>query len=168
MTGEMLVLHYSRAALRRDYLRAGGGEVMCAALLALVTPGSWPFWLALGFGGVFAAFAAHTLIKHVTTIELDETGIAWRLAGPRGVTLVATRIDFDALSALALRYYGRRKDRGKGIVEITIRAGRARLMADQALDGFETLVGRAYVAAEARGLPLDAATSANLASLGYG
>ncbi len=168
MNGAPSTLRYQKPALRRDYWRAGAGLAMTVALILLVNPGSVGFYVVAVFGAIFLIYAVHTYLKQSTLIELDERGATRRFSGPVGNILRTRHIAFDEIDRFALRYYGRRhRDRGKGIVELTIGAGPARLTADQALEQFDLLVKTARQAAQARGLELDSATEANLSALGY-
>jgi hypothetical protein len=160
-------MRYSPPALRRDYVRAGAGLGMTCLLLLLVTPLSIPFYVFLLLLGVFVAFAANTYLKQLTLIELDDDGVSHGFIGPVGVILHTQRISFDALDLLSLRYYGRRRDRGRGIVELTIGAAGVRFTADHALEDFDALVRKARAAARVRGVELSPSTEANLSSLSY-
>lgn len=51
-------------------------------------------------------------------------------------------------------------------MQLELRAGRSTIRLDSRIDGFVRVVERATRAAEARGLPLSAATVANLEALG--
>ncbi len=53
-------------------------------------------------------------------------------------------------------------------MQLELRAGRSVLRFDSRIEGFAMLVERAARAAARRGLSLDAATAANLRSLGIG
>ena len=161
-------LRYSREALRRDYLRAAAGIAMSVVLLLLVTAGSIASYLFFGFLALFAAFGAHTFLKQSTTILIDETGVTRRVGGLPGCLVRERRVSWEAMDRLVLRYFGRRRDRGRGgVVELSVGSGGERFTVDQALEGFDGLVQRARYAAKARGLELDSATEANLSALGF-
>lgn len=167
MTGAIRELRYSQSAIRRDYLRAAAGLGMSLLLLLLVNAGSAVFFVFLTFVAIFAAFGTHTYLKQSTIITLDEAAAGRRFTGPINGLLKERRIAWEAIDRFNLRYFGRRKDGGRGIVEITLGAGAARFTADQALEGFDDLVRRSRFAAKANGLALDAATEANLSALGF-
>ena len=167
MSGEAHKMRYSPPALRRDYVRAGAGLGMTCLLLLLVTPLSIPFYFFLGFLLIFVAFTANTYLKQLTVIELDDGGITQGFTGPAGKILRTQRIGFDAIDRLSLRYYGRRRDKGRGIVELTIGSGSVRFTADHALEDFDALVRSARNAVRARGVELSPSTEANLSALGY-
>lgn len=167
MNGQALVLRYQRAALRRDYWRAVAGIGMTFLLLLLVNSGSLVFYVIMAVGAVFVAYAGHTCLKQSTVIELHGDAITRRFTAPLTGILRTQHISLAALDRFSLRYYGRRRDRGRGIVELTIGAGRERITADHALEEFDAVVKAARQAARARGLDLDPATEANLEALGY-
>ncbi len=164
----MLRLSYSRTALRDDYLRAGAGILMCGAADLLAGPYGWTFWVFGTLTLIFVGFALNTALKHMTRLDLEGSEIRRILVPPLGAAVTLQRLDLTSLSRFRLCYFGRRRrDRGKGIVELRLRAGGKSLVADQTLEGFDSLVTRAHEAAELRGLALDDATSANLSALGF-
>ena len=167
MNGSAPELRYSLAAIRRDYLRAAAGLGMSLLLLLLVTTGGVAFYVFMGFVAIFAAFGAHTYLKQSTLIILDENTAQQRFTGPAERILGERRVPWNEIDRVRLRYFGRRRDSGRGVVELTIAAGRSRITADQALEGFDDLVRRARVAAKANGVDLDPATEANLSALGF-
>ena len=167
MNGDAREMRYAPAALRRDYLRASAGLGMSLWLLLLVNGGSVVFFVFLTVAAVFAAFGAHTFLKQSTVIFLDDRAAARRFTGLVGRLFAERRVTWSTIDRFTLRYFGRRRDAGRGIVEITVGGGRERFTADQALEGFDDLVRSARLAAKARGLSLDAATEANLSALGF-
>lgn len=167
MSGGTRTLRYQKAALRRDYLRVGAGLVMSVLLLLLVSPCSIAFYIVSAFGATFLAYGAHTYVKQSTVIEIDDQGATRRFSGVLRQICRTQHIAFVSLDRFSLHYYGRRQDRGKGIVELTIGVGKARFTADQALEAFDELVKTARQAARTRGIELDPATEANLGALGY-
>jgi len=167
VNGSARELRYAAAALHRDYVRASAGLGMSLLLLLLVNVGSVPFFVFLAFVAIFAVFGAHTYLKQSTIITLDERAAVRRFTGLAGKLRREQRIAWGTIDRFSLRYFGRRRDRGGGVVEITIGSGSERFTADQALEGFDELVHRCRVAAKASGLNLDAATEANLTALGF-
>ena len=183
----MSVHAYPAAAMIGDYLRAAGGLVPAVLILALS-----PFTPVAGtllscFAAVFLVFGLRTALRHGTRIELTETGID--ASGPLGAS-----IRWSELNRLSLAYYSTHRDRrarpggvgfgalslsaperlgssGKsgsrdGWMQLRLRAGGSTLRLDSRIEGFPRLVEQAARAAEARRLPLSAATAANLEALG--
>jgi hypothetical protein len=150
-------LTYSRAALRRDLVRSGAGLAACGGVLA-VEPLPALFWTALAAGALFAAFGARALARRSMVVAVDEQGIVVRRPlGPVG------RLAWNRVERVALSYFPGRRDGDRGWFELALFGDGRRLKVDQGLDGFEALVDMAERAARARGLPLSAATEANLA-----
>lgn len=150
---------YPAAALIGDYGRAGLGLVFVLPPLFLVPPlhalGTFCFALAV----LFLAFAGRTLMRQLTPLEMDESGIVAGGPWPR-------RLDWGALDGLSLHYYTTRRDREDGWMQLALRGQGHRLRLDSRIEGFDAIAARAACAAEARRLPLSPTTLANLTALG--
>jgi uncharacterized membrane protein len=153
---------YPAATIWADYLRAGGGLALTLGpllLLDLASP------LSLLFGGLavlFVWFGLRTAVRHASFIELSPDAIAQR--GP-----LERRLRWRELSRVKLAYYGPRRARERGWLQLTLKGGAGHaIRIDSTIDGFERVVSQAQAAAAARELPLDDATSSNLAALGLG
>jgi hypothetical protein len=171
-TTAALRLRYHRKALFGDYARAGGGLLMCLAAIALSGWGGRAFYAFAGLACVFALFGARAALKQASVVELSATGLCRRILtpgplGPIGPILFDREISFAELKDFRLLSFGRRKAGGRGVVQLILRAGRARLTLDQDLEEFDAVVLLGLEAAEARRIALDPATQANLARLGY-
>jgi hypothetical protein len=168
MSGDVLHLSYSRAALRADYLRASAGILMCAAAAVLAGPTGWAFWAFGTLTLIFLAFAVNIAVKHMTRLDIESGELRRILTLPTGTALTLQRLDLSKLERFRLCYFGRRRrDKGKGIVELRLRAGGKSLVADQTLERFDDLVTLVHEAAEKSGIALDDATNANLSALGF-
>ena len=155
----MTRLAYPGRAMLGDYLRAAAGLVPTAAILATVRV-SVPAAAFLGGGAaLFFVFGIRTALRHCTRVELSDAVL--RASGPLAETIVWSELD-----SIKLAYYSTRRDRGGGWMQLQLRAGPSVLRLDSRIEGFAVLVERAARAAAARSLPLDAATAANLRSLG--
>jgi hypothetical protein len=160
--GESLVIArytYPASAMVGDYLRAAAGLVPSVLLLATVSVDPVAGVVLGGFAALFGAFGFRTLLRHTTSIEVNESGL-------RAVGLRRAMIDWTALDRMKLAYYSTHRDRRSGWMQLELGAGRSRLCLDSRLDGFEQLVRQAVVAAAARGIELNEATAANLQALG--
>lgn len=163
---------YPTAALAGDYVRAAFGLVFVLPPLVLLSLNpSVAAMLAL-LALLFLVFAGRTLLLHLAPLEMTETEI--RRGGPLPV-----RISFAELDELKLSYFatGPRMTRGalypvrrdgSGWMQLALRAGGARLRLDSRIEDFAAIVARAARAARQRRLPLNAATTANLAAIGLG
>jgi hypothetical protein len=152
---------YPGTALLGDYLRAAAGFVPTATILATTRVSVAAATILAGVAALFLLFGIRTALRHGTRIELTDAAV--RASGPLAASITWSEIDF-----LKLAYYSTRRDRGGGWLQLELGAGRSVLRLDSRIDGFAVLVERAARAAEARGLPLDAATAANLRALGIG
>jgi hypothetical protein len=155
-----------------DYIRAGGGLLMCLAAIMLTGWGNPASYIFAGLALVFALFGARAALKQASVVELSAAGLCRRTLalgplGPIGPILFDREIPFAGLEDFRLLSFGQRKARASGVVQLVLRASRTRLTIDQDLEEFDAVVLRGLEAAEARGLALDAATQANLARLGY-
>jgi hypothetical protein len=155
----MTVHAYPPSAMAGDYLRAAGGFVPSAAILATTPVGPLAAIVLAGLAALFGLFGIRTFLRQATRIELTETGLC--ASGP-----LRRAIAWDALDHLKLAYYATGRDRKNGWMQLELRAGASRLQFDSRIDGFFELVERAVAAAASRGLPLTDATLANLNALG--
>ncbi|NBB83561.1 MAG: hypothetical protein GVY28_09170, partial [Alphaproteobacteria bacterium] len=110
-------------------------------------------------GLVFVVFLARTWQRKATVVALGPDGITAR--GPLG-----TRIDWDALDRLDLRYFSTRRDRSDGWLQLTLGAGGRRLKLESGLDGFDRILERAADAARANRVLMSETTMQNLQTMG--
>lgn len=150
---------YSTSAMAGDYLRSAAGLVPSGLILATVPVSTVAAIVLGGFAALFGVFGARTLLRHGTRIEMTAQGV-------RAIGLWPQTIRWAGLDRLRLAYYSTRRDRASGWMQIELGAGRARIRMDSRIEGFETLVRQAALAATARGLSLTDATAANLEALG--
>jgi hypothetical protein len=152
---------YPGTAMFGDYLRAAAGLVPSAAIFTTTRVSAAAAIVLTGIAALFLAFGIRTALRHRTRVELSENTI--RASGP-----LAASIAWSELDGMRLAYYSLRRDKTGGWMQLELRAGRTMLRLDSRIEGFDVLVDRAARAAEARGLPLDAATAANLQALSVG
>ena len=157
----MTRLAYPGSAMLGDYLRAAAVVPLTRTVARIAMVGVSPAAVLAGAAALFLCFGVRTALRHATRVELSEAIL--HAAGP-----LARSIAWSELDGIKLAYYSTRRDRGSGWMELELRAGRSALRLDSRIEGFARLVERAARAAIARGLPLDAATAANLRSLGIG
>jgi hypothetical protein len=152
---------YPGTAMLGDYLRAAAGFVPIAAILATTRVGLTVAAVLAGIAALFLLFGIRTALRHGTQLELTDGAIG--ASGPFGA-----RIAWPEMDGMKLAYYSTRRDRGGGWLQLELRAARAVLRLDSRINGFAVVLDHAAWAAAARGLPLDAATRANLQALGVG
>jgi hypothetical protein len=153
-------LRYPLAALYADYLRAAFGLTFTLGPLLLLEPADVVAMPLAALGLVFAWFGMRTVLRHLGRVELSESAIAVR--GP-----VSHYLAWGDLELMKLAYYAPRRSRDDGWLQLTLRGAGARsIRLDSTLAGFDQVLRIASRAAQAKALPLNAATHANLAALG--
>ena len=98
-------------------------------------------------------------LRHATRVETTAQGV--RAIGPCPHLILWSDLD-----RLRLSYYSTSRDRKSGWMQLELGAGCTRLRLDSRIEGFETLVQRAALAAIARGVQLNDSTAANLEAHG--
>lgn len=157
---------YPASAVRGDYVRAGLGLLLTVGP-ALAIPWSSPANLVLlPAACLFAIFSYRTWRRQHSRVVVNDGGIS--ISGPRRVSLA-----WPQLRSVKLSYFSTRRDHAGGWMQLKLRGEDPRRPArsctirlDSTLDGFAGVARRAAAAAAANGLPLSAATQANLAALG--
>lgn len=150
---------YGKGSVAAQYARGAGGFAAAAGALLLLKPAAAVAWILAGAAALFLVYFARAVVRHLTQIELDETGVSAR--GPLGAA-----IRWDELRALRLKYYATRSDRSGGWMELDLRGASRRIAVDSDLVGFDDLARAAAAEAMRRGARLDEGTQANLAVIG--
>lgn len=143
-----------------DYARAAFGLAATAGPLLLLAPAPALAWVLAALAALFAWFGLRTALRHGSRFELSEEGIARR--GP-----IERRLAWDDLRRVKLAYYAPQRNRKDGWLQLTLRGRGGPIRVDSTLDGFDLVAGKAAAVATARELPLDDATAANLAAIGF-
>jgi hypothetical protein len=153
-------VRYPIESLYPDYLRTALGLVVTAGPLLLLDLAGAVAGVLAGLGLLFAWFGTRTVMRHLSRVEVSAEAIS--LCGP-----TARRLAWQDLERMRLAYYAPRRVRGDGWLQLTLcgRGGRP-IRLDSTLAGFDRVLGQASQVAQAKALPLDAATHANLAALG--
>jgi len=150
---------YPPASVAGDYVRAALGVALTWGPLAVVEPAALVGYTLGGLGALFAAFGLRTALRHASRIELSPEGIA--IAGP-----LATRLPWDGITGLSLRYYSTQRDRRGGWMQLRLRRRGRALVIDSTIEEFVTIVRAAAEAAARNGVALGDATRTNLSALG--
>jgi hypothetical protein len=150
---------YPTNALAGDYGRAAVGFSLVALPLVGLELASWVAFVLAALALVFGAFAFRTATRHVSSIQLDEHGIA--AAG-----WLPVRVDWANLDAVKLGFYSTKRDGTNGWLQLAIRGGGRRLTIDSRIEDFETILRAAADAARRRGIAVSPATAANFAAFG--
>lgn len=165
MRPERISLHrYQRGALVMDYLRAAAGAAICLVPLALVEAATVMVYILGILGAIFLVYGLRTLLRHLTAVELSPDGI--RMTGPW-----RRHMAWQQLSGMKLAFFSTRRlrdaDRRKGWMEMKLTGGGARMKLDEALEGFDEVVGAVLWAADANDVPLSDVTRYNLDAMGF-
>jgi hypothetical protein len=155
------VLRYPPGTLIGDYIRAGVGVGVGAAVL-LSTPIGWV--IGIVFGGMvvlFGTFGLRTIQRHMSRIVVTPEGIASKALGVR-------KIHWDALQQVKLRYYGtkRQERRESGFLQLKLRGDGTTMTFESNVEGFDLIVWCAARAARANEAEIDATSAGNMAALG--
>ena len=154
-------MRYPIATLYADYLRAGFGLALTAGPLLLLDLADGVALLLAALALLFAWFGVRTVLRQLSRVELSGNAVALR--GP-----LSRRVVWADLERMKLAYYAPRRSRDQGWLQLTLRAtGGGAIQLDSTLAGFDQVLDQASRAARAKALPLDAATHANLAALGF-
>ncbi|MGH6953119.1 MAG: hypothetical protein ACREGL_02990 [Alphaproteobacteria bacterium] len=160
---------YGPASLRGDWLRAGSGAVVSAAVLALVHDNLAAATALAGSTALFVLFAARVWMRGRTMIEMTEHGIAASSRGFVGAPRTGrARVAWRELRHMRLRYFSTKRDRSAGWMELSLTGGDGRLTLDSTVEGFHDIVRRAVAAAATNELRLNAVTLRNIGALGIG
>jgi len=150
---------YPTSAMLGDYLRAVAGFLPTASILAALPVGMAAGTVLSSLAVLFAVFGVRTMVRHATHFEMTDSAL-------RALGFRRTSIDWGELDRMNLAYYSTRRDRRDGWMQLELRSAGSSVRLDSRLEGFAELVERSARAAKTRGLPLNAATTANLAALG--
>ena len=149
---------YPPRAVMLDYLYAGLGLLFTVGPMAATAPSGPAAWVLSALAALFAAYGVRTVLRHRTWLSVSEDGITVH-GFPR------RRLAWDQMTRCTLGYYSTRRNRDRGWMQLTLKAGRRSLRIESQIEGFERIVGRAARAAAAHGLALDNTTRENLRAL---
>ena len=150
--------YWPRRALAWDLARGVGALLLVGILLLAVPPYSFGFFGVLCGGVLFAADLADNISRLNTVVEISDTGIkaAGGLSGHR-------EIKWPALERFELRHF--KVSRG-GWMDLKLRGGGKTILIDDRMNGFASLLERAWAAAQASGVGISDTTHANLVASG--
>jgi len=155
----MPVYRYPAGAIAADYARGLGGLALTGVPMWLLAPSGGFAWVLAACMMLFLVYFARAVVRHLTRIELSETGITAR--GPFGGA-----VPWDELRSMKLSYYTTRSDRTGGWMQLDLSAGVGSVSVDSRLDGFADIAGVAAQQALRRAYRLDETTLLNLKALG--
>lgn len=150
---------YSVDAMTADYARGMGGIVLTAVPIGFLDPARPVYWVLAAAAAMFLVYFVRAVVRHLTQIELSETGIAAR--GPFGAAIA-----WDELRSMTLNHYTTRSDRSGGWMQLDLSARRRSIRVDSNLGNFAELASVSAREALRRGHRLDDRTRTNLSALG--
>ena len=167
----MSVHRYAARAIRGDLLRAVVGFVLTAVPCAVTSESP----IATGIFGLLAslffAFGVRSYIRRFALVLVTEDGVVSCPLGEGSPQIPGFRrisLAWRDVQTMRLRFFSTKRDRSEGWMELRLADGKDRLTIDSTIEGFETVVARAALAAEQGGVALDDTTLANLGSLRIG
>ena len=149
---------YPPRAVLLDYLYSGLGLLFTLGPLGLAASAGPAAWVLGGLAALFAVYGARTVVRHRTWLSVNEEGLTVH-------GLLGRHLPWGRLTRCTLGYYSTRRNRDRGWMQLTLKAGRWSLRIDSQIEGFDLIVRRAASAAAAHGIALDHTTRENLRAL---
>ncbi len=156
-----VTMKYMRDYLRWETIEGGGGAAACFGIIFHFQPASWFAYTLTAIGLFFLVYFLQQVRNYLIVYRVDDAGVTELLAG-------RTRfIRWSEVERLRLHFFSQKRSRfDKGLLHLTIGAGRRKLKVDSTLDHFPTLLARAAQAARDREIYLDPTTLSNMEQLG--
>ena len=150
---------YPAGAFAADYIRGLAGLLLTAGPLWLLGLSGVVAWVLAACMMLFLVYFVRAVVRHLTRIELSETGITAR--GPFGGA-----VPWGELRSMRLSYYTTRSDRTGGWMQLDLGTRERSISIDSRLEGFTEVAAAAALQAGRRGQALDQNTLSNLNALG--
>lgn len=150
---------YPAGAVAADYARGLGGIACTGGPVWFLAPAGPLYWVLAAAAVLFLVYFVRAVVRHLTQIELSETGIVAR--GPFG-----RAIRWDELCSVKLNHYTTRSDRSGGWMQLDLSNARRSICVDSSLGDFPELAGAVAEETLRRGKRLDDCTRVNLSVLG--
>jgi hypothetical protein len=152
---------YPFRVLAPDYFRAGAGACVSLLPLALVDVAPAMGWALAVVAGLFVGFGGRTLLRQMSSIEMDEQALT--VTGP--LPPMSATLPWEKLNMVDLRYFSTRRDRSGGWMQLKLRGGGRTIRIDSTLDGFADVARRAGAAANHGNVSVSRVSRANFAAL---
>ena len=149
---------YPPRAVLLDYFYSGLGLLFTVGPMAGTAPSGPAAWVLSALAALFAVYGVRTVLRHRTWLSVSEDGITVR-------GILRRHLPWERLTRCTLGFYSTRRNRDRGWMQLTLKAGRRSLRIDSQIEGFERIVRRAARAAAAHGIALDNTTQENLRAL---
>ena len=150
---------YDRGPIYGDMARALIGSAVTLGPALFLDPLPWMFWIFLACGALFVVFGAKTLLKFVTNVSVDTSGL--HISGP-----ISKSVAWDDLQSVKLRYYATRRKSDKGWMQLNLKDSRQKVVVDSGLSGFEPIARIAAKQVLDKDLVIDIPTQENFNALG--
>ena len=156
MTGQY---RYPLKNLVGDYIRATAGITFSALPLFAVNAGPVVTALLGALVLLFSVFAARTLLRHATIIEMTTTGIA--SVGP-----TKRRLSWEGIKTVQLSYFSTWRDKSKGWLQLKLTGSEGTLRIDSNLNGFDEVAASVAECAARNEALMNDVTIGNFGALG--
>lgn len=150
---------YDRGPIYADLARSAIGSTVTLGPALFLDPLPVLFWIFLACGALFVTFGAKTLLKAVTSVSVDTTGL--HVSGP-----LSRSVAWNELQSVKLRYYATRRKSDKGWMQLNLRDGSSKIVIDSGLSGFEPIARIAAKQVLDKDLEIDIPTQENFNALG--
>lgn len=159
----MTEYRYPRAALTRDFARAGLGLAVTLGPAVVVPAASLAQIVLLPLALLFLVFGIRTWQRSVAVIAVTARDIS--LSAPW-----QARLAWQNLKAVRLNYYSTRFDRSGGWMQLLLKGhggpDGATIRLDSTVEGFSDIARQVVAEARAARIPLSEATRSNFGALG--
>ena len=157
LVNKPLTLRYPPRALLGDYLRAGFGLILVAAVAGQLSSSSVSYYVCLIIGVLCSCLLLQTYYRQRTEIDLDDDGVH---RSPFKRTVL-----WENLNVCKLSYFSTRRDHRQGWMQLVIGSGDNVIKVDSRLERFDELARRAEFAARSRGVTMSRTTVVNFQAL---
>jgi len=156
MTGRY---RYLLQSLAGDYVRAFAGITLSAWPLLAVNAGPIVTALLGALLLLFSVFAARTVLRHATVIEMTPAGIA--SVGP-----TQRRLGWEGIKTVQLSYFSTWRDKSKGWMQLKLTDGEGTLRIDSNLNGFDEVAAAVAECAARNDALMNDVTIGNFGAMG--
>ena len=151
---------YSFSSVRRDFIRAVVGLVLCSLPVVFGLELILALWFLVPLIILFLIFLVRTVLRYVTTVTVTDEWI-------RVNSLFDITLYWSDITDFRLSYFTLWRSGEKGWMQMRLRNATNSIRMESSLVGFEEIASRAFAAAEANHVSLNLATTSNLEAFGF-
>jgi hypothetical protein len=155
----MNTYRYPLANIIGDYLRSTAGLLFVAIPAALTQLGTTVTVILAALAAIFLVYGARTVNRHLTEIELDDTGIKSKGG-------LSRQLRWRNVERLDLRYFSTRRDRQNGWMQLRLDGDRTVVRVDSQIDDWQQFVEQVCQMVPLSQITLGETTMVNLNSMG--